>query len=106
MKKNIAFLLFSFFLSFSSYSQNNLQFNQVITYNGRLQNLGNSGVSRNHLPFHSAIKLLLSGVIRFRITSRKRSSCASAHCPSVAITGISVLPNSLKLYSTFGGTTG
>lgn len=43
MKKNIAFLLFSFFLSFSSYSQNNLQFNQVITYNGRLKNLGNSG---------------------------------------------------------------
>ena len=43
MKKNVTLLLLSVLCSLAVYSQTNLQFSQVITYNGHLANANNAG---------------------------------------------------------------
>lgn len=54
------------------------------------------------LQIYSAEKLSDS----FKMTFRNRISFSFPQFPNAEITGISVLPKSVKLYSTFGGTTG
>jgi len=45
MKKNVSLLLLSVLCSFAVYSQSNLQFNQVLTYAGRLATANGAGDS-------------------------------------------------------------
>jgi hypothetical protein len=62
-------------------------------------------VSGNQHQPHIQTELSPSPINRLKITSLKRSSFLSPHIPKAPITGITVLPKSVKLYSTFGGTT-